>query len=45
MVSCVMTWKVQLTKAKSKTHSMNTPNSDRGERLRQIGGMDGALIG
>ena len=45
MVSCVMTWKVQLTKAKSKTHSMNTPNSDREERLRQIGGMDGALIG
>jgi hypothetical protein len=35
MVSWVMTWKVQLTNANSKTHTMNTPNSERGERLRQ----------
>jgi hypothetical protein len=34
MVSCVMTWKVQVTKAKIKTHSMNTTNSDLAERLR-----------
>ena len=45
MVSCVMTWNVQLTNAKSKTHSMKMANSDRGERLRQFAEKDGVLIG
>jgi hypothetical protein len=35
IVSFVMTWNVQLTKAKSNTHSMNTPNSDLEVRFCQ----------
>jgi hypothetical protein len=45
MVSCVMTWKVQVTKANSKTHTMNTANSDLGERLRHAGAFNALLIG
>lgn len=45
IVSCVMTWKVQLTKAKSKTHTINTASSDLDERLRHATAFSELLIG